>query len=100
MRCEPRDVTKDGLHWVQTGDFPPKPCLWDKRMWWTQEGGWPPAKMASEGYRYLMPMPTPSEIAALVAAAEMMIADPIGAAAMDWRDIRAALEPFKETKDV
>ena len=110
-RCEPppelRD--RDGWHWVQYGDD--KPTL----VAWQNEGIWlrvPPADCASRpphmaylGYRYLSPVATPAEVAALRAERDAAVSayeaaqDTIKVAWQTLGSLRTEMEALRAERD-
>lgn len=67
QRCEPADPTRDGWHYVQRGSDHPRSVEWVHSWGWVGMGAnREPTVAARAGYRYLQPVPTPAEIAALV----------------------------------
>lgn len=79
QRCEPADPTKEQWGWLRTPTHGPVLCKWYEHngvagAWcWhyggSRDGDINPAFISELGWTYVSAVPTPAEIAALVAAA-------------------------------
>jgi hypothetical protein len=87
-RCEPPEElwNKDGFHWVEAPDGKLRILRWLCRDGATTRG-WP---MSAAGYRYITPVATPTEVAALRAEVERL-----RGALEEWTGARAALIAFE-----
>ena len=98
-RCEPPEHLrgKDDWHWIGTKfGRAPMPTEWDSfNGRWAAGAGGMPEQSHTTGYRYLGPIPSHADLAALVAAA----GDALGQlylVGIENTALLAALEPFKE----
>lgn len=79
-RCEPPPelIGENGWHWVACGRVPPTPFYWmramdDEPAYW--EDGGDPAVMFGNHWRYVEPVLTPREMAALRAAHDRRVTE-------------------------
>lgn len=104
---------REGAHWIRHGAARPTLAIWHPETrvnypsyllagWWEFGSNRLPAKDACGwGYRYLGPIPSHAEFAALLGAARVALGHLTGGMDDDWRDtdpvdlLRAAIAPFE-----
>ena len=108
-RCEPpahlRD--RDGWHWLVWKEPTAKPILAE---WYAEDAMWTPARGSSfsagspyaQNFRYDSALYSPSDVAALVAAAQGLVGQLAGLSSAAWdttAQLRTALSPFTSEAD-
>ncbi len=99
-RCEPADTQRDGWHWVRSPHKTVRCAYWsgDIHSWTNIIGTGNASHAYFMGYRYICPVPSPAEIAALVAAARDIannVHARIAVAQHKMAKLDAALAPFQ-----
>lgn len=104
--CQPADASRDGLHYiVHVSSITGEPSEAPRIAKWAKDWGWDetwtgkqPQHVYAAGYRYLCPVPTPAEIAALVAAATDALGQ-LYLLGVEHSGLTAVLAPFQPKGD-